>query len=210
MYLAAVSFLHHSEGLQSPVRGNQILRLLLRGIRRSNLASSPKSCCRHPITPGILVKQLSSSHTSRSPWSQDKRMFQATAALAFFGFLQIGEFTATPHRPVSLSEGDINLIRNNQGMCEVWGVNLGWNPTGLTYLGDPSLGSILAWYAGHPVGDQHHHLVPVSPRPPTRPDYLWEPKPQPAVGLGTWGILLVTSVTIGYPVTRADRGTPNE
>ena len=109
MYLAAVSFLHHSEGLQSPVRGNQILRLLLRGYQRSNLASSPKSCCRHPITPGILAKLLSSSHASRSPQSQDKRMFQAAAALAFFGFLQIGEFTATPHRPVSLSKGDIQL-----------------------------------------------------------------------------------------------------
>ena len=48
----------------------------------------------------------------------------------------------------------------------VWGVNLGRNPTGLTYLGDPSLGSILAWYAGHPLGDQHHHLVPVSPSLP--------------------------------------------
>jgi len=91
----------------------------------------------------------------------------------------------------------------------------GRNPTGLTYLGtdlsrDPSLGSVLAWYAGHPVGDQHHHLVPVSPRLPHTTWLPREPKPRPAVGLGTWGILLVTSVTIGYPVTRADRGTPNE
>eukprot|EP00731_Ephydatia_muelleri_P017297 Em0010g395a len=126
-YVLTGSIGRKEEGLQSPVRGNQILRLLLRGIQRSNLASSPKSCCRHPITPGILAKLLSSSHASRSPRSQDKRMFQAAATLAFFGFLRIGEFTATPHRPVSLSKGDIQLgkhelqIRLGRSKTDQWG-----------------------------------------------------------------------------------------
>eukprot|EP00731_Ephydatia_muelleri_P025908 Em0018g8a len=127
VYLAAVSFLHHSEGLRSVVRGNQILRLLLREIRRSNLASPPRSCCRHPITPGILAKLLSSSQAIRSLQSQDKCMFEAAATLAFFGFLRIGEFTATPYHPASLSKGDIQLakhelqIRLGRSKTDQWG-----------------------------------------------------------------------------------------
>ena len=79
----------------------------------------------------------------------------------------------------------------------------GRNPTGLTYLGDPSLGSVLAWYAGHPVVISIT-IWCLSPRDsPTRPDYLGNPSPGQRSGL-VHGALLVTSVTIGYPVTRAD------
>ena len=112
VYLAAVSFLHESEGCRSPVRGNPILRLTLRGIRRSNLDSPPKSR-RRPITPRMLCKLLRSSRDSRSLRSRDKQMFRAAATLAFFGFLRIGEFTVTPHRPVPLSKGDI-LLSNHE------------------------------------------------------------------------------------------------
>lgn len=54
-------------------------------------------------------------------------MFEAAATLAFFGFLRIGEFTATPYHPASLSKGDIQLakhelqIRLGRSKTDQWG-----------------------------------------------------------------------------------------
>ena len=39
-------------------------------------------------------------------------MFQAAMSVAFFGFLQVGEFTSTPRNPIPLIRGDIKLVEH--------------------------------------------------------------------------------------------------
>ena len=105
VYLAGVSFLHHVEGLWSPVSGNPTLRLLLRGIRRSQVTSFPPRRYRQPITPRILARLLKSARDSRSLKQQDRQMFQATMSLAFFG---VGEWESSrpfPSTPPRCPEG---------------------------------------------------------------------------------------------------------
>ena len=82
VYRARVSFLHHMEGLRSPVSGNPTLRLLLRGIRRSQMSFPPRRH-RRPITPWILARLWKSARDSRSLQQQDRQMFQAAMSLAF-------------------------------------------------------------------------------------------------------------------------------
>ena len=111
VYLAGVSFLHHVKGLRSPVTGNPTLRLLLRGIRRSQ-TTVPPSKCRLPITPRILARLWRSAQRNSSLQQQDRLMFQAAMSVAFFGFLRVGEFTSTPRNPIPLIRGDIKLVEH--------------------------------------------------------------------------------------------------
>ena len=55
VYLAAVTFWHHTQGLCSPVSNNPTLKLLIRGIRRSQAERPPKRC-RLQISPQILTQ----------------------------------------------------------------------------------------------------------------------------------------------------------
>ena len=126
VYLAAVSFLYHSEGLQSPVRGNQILRLLLSGIRRSNLASSPKSCCRHPLCPeywlNCSVHHTLADHSGARTSVCSKRQ-QHLPSLGSVNW----RVHCHTHTPVSLSKGVIQLgkhelqIRLGRSKTDQWG-----------------------------------------------------------------------------------------
>ena len=117
---------HLVEGLWSPVSGNPTLRLLLSGIRCSQ-ASFPPRRYKQTITPRILARLLKSARDSRSLQQQDRQMFQAAMSLAFFGFLRVGEFTATPLHPTLLSRGDIQLvehilqIRVRRSKADQWG-----------------------------------------------------------------------------------------
>ncbi|KAL5515879.1 hypothetical protein EMCRGX_G001122 [Ephydatia muelleri] len=60
----------------------------------------------------ILAQLLKSARDSRSLQQQDRQMIQAVMSLAFFGFLRVGEFTATLLHPTPLSRGDIQLVEH--------------------------------------------------------------------------------------------------
>ena len=92
VYLAAVSFLHHVGGHRSPVSGNTILKLVLRGIQRKQTQSQCKTP-RLPITPQILADLLKHLGCDSTIPSQDRLMLKAAMTLAFFGFLRISELT---------------------------------------------------------------------------------------------------------------------
>ena len=89
--------------------------------------SFPHRRHRRPITPWFLARLLKSARDSRSLQQQDRQMFQAAMSLAFFGFLRVGEFTATPLHPTPLSKGDIQLvehilqIRVRRSKADQWG-----------------------------------------------------------------------------------------
>ena len=92
VYLAAVSFLHHVGGHRSPVSGNTILKLVLRGIQRKQTQSQCKTP-RLPITPQILADLLKHLGCDSTIPSQDRLMLKAAMSLAFFGFLRVSELT---------------------------------------------------------------------------------------------------------------------
>eukprot|EP00731_Ephydatia_muelleri_P009454 Em0005g40a len=92
VYLAAVSFLHHIGGHRSPVSGNTILKLVLRGIQRKQTQSQCRTP-RLPITPQILADLLKHLGCDSTIPSQDRLMLKAAMSLAFFGFLRVSELT---------------------------------------------------------------------------------------------------------------------
>jgi integrase len=92
VYLAAVSFLHHVGGHRSPVSGNTILKLVLRGIQRKQTQSQSRTP-RLPITPQILADLLKHLGCDSTIPSQDILMLKAAMSLAFFGFLRVSELT---------------------------------------------------------------------------------------------------------------------
>ena len=92
VYLAAVSFLHHVGGHRSPVSGNSILKLVLRGTRRKQTQSQYRTP-RLPITLQILADLLEQLGCDLTIPSRYRLMLKAAMSLAFFCFLRVGELT---------------------------------------------------------------------------------------------------------------------
>jgi len=86
------------------------LQLVLKGIKRTQAISTPCRTCL-PITLQIMsgIKQ----RLSRQPHSQSSIIFWVTCCLAFFGYLQVSEFTvpnqATHDPDTHLSLANVSL-----------------------------------------------------------------------------------------------------
>ena len=109
VYLAAVTFWHHTQGLCSPVSNNPTLKLLIHGIRRSHAERPPKRY-RLPISPQILTQLRGAVDADTSMSVRDRRLLRAAMSLAFYGFLRVGEFTATPLHRVPLRRHDVWFV----------------------------------------------------------------------------------------------------
>ena len=117
LYLAAVTFWHHTQGLCSPVFNNPTLRLPIRGIRRSQAECLPKRC-RLPISPQILTLLRGAVDADTSMSVRDHRLLRAAMSLAFYGFLRVGEFMATPLHRVPLRRRDVWFVGHQ---LDQWG-----------------------------------------------------------------------------------------
>ena len=90
VYTSAVESLHRQHGMRDPTHHNHLLKLVLRGARRSNAINSSRA--RQPITLPILLKLLRTiKRSSLNKW--DKYMLTAAFTLAFYGMLRISEFS---------------------------------------------------------------------------------------------------------------------
>lgn len=88
-YLSAVKHYHSSQGFELPRSNFLRLRLILRGIKRSQ---GQQSEIRRPITLhlfNLFYYLLNMQHTD----NRDSLMLWAAMTLAFFGFLRLGELT---------------------------------------------------------------------------------------------------------------------
>ena len=88
-YLAAVSYAHKVLGLTDPT-DHFLVHKLREGLRRQ----SPKTDTRYPITEDLLVR-LCETLGGLTTSQFEMALFRAAFQLAFFGFLRVGEFTAS-------------------------------------------------------------------------------------------------------------------
>ena len=113
VYLVSVRSLHVDCGFPDPLKDTPHLHRVLRGIQRSSASPRPS---RLPVTQPILL----AIRSALSPPVFDHCMFWAACFLAFFGFLQVSEFTCSgtfdPYLSLSLSDmwfdssGSIRLL----------------------------------------------------------------------------------------------------
>ena len=91
LYLAGIRFAHTENSLPDPFQEAPLLRLLLRGIKRTVGLSSRQ---RLPITMSLL-RQIK-EELARAPdlLPSDKLMLWSAFTLAFYGFLRSSEFTS--------------------------------------------------------------------------------------------------------------------
>ena len=91
VYIAAVSYLHHTHGYTSPASNNPVIKLLIQGIERSMPAAHLKPK-RQPTTNKMLGQML--SHLDRDHrTTHDRLLLRAAITLGFFGLLRVGELT---------------------------------------------------------------------------------------------------------------------
>ena len=91
-YLAAIKHKHIKEGFPPSFHQMHLLRLLLRGIKRSKgLTARPKKL---PITANVMRTLKDNLRLSSTFHESDKIMLWAAFTLAFFGFLRSSEFCA--------------------------------------------------------------------------------------------------------------------
>ena len=88
MYISAVSYLHHVNGLESPTTNNPVIKLLVQGVERSMPAAHLKPK-RQPITNNILGQMLSQLDRT----AHDRLMLKAAITLGFFSLLRVSKFT---------------------------------------------------------------------------------------------------------------------
>lgn len=96
VYVAAVSFLHHSLGYRSPASKNPMLRLAIRGVQRLQGPIHLRPT-RLPLTLDMLGHML--QRLKKGPQGKhDHLMLRAALTLGFFGFLRVSEFTLRDQR----------------------------------------------------------------------------------------------------------------
>ena len=109
LYLAGIRFAHLENSLVDPFADAPLLRLLLRGIKRTIGLSS---CCRLPITMSVMRQLKGALADNPQIASQDKLMLLSAFILAFFGSSS-SEFTSpssTYFNPlVHLARSDISF-----------------------------------------------------------------------------------------------------
>ena len=88
-YISALSYIHKLNGWPNP-SDNFIIKKLREGSRRQDRRLDT----RRPITIHMLHK-LSQVLQSISSSSYEEYLFRAAILIAFFGFLRVGEFTAS-------------------------------------------------------------------------------------------------------------------
>lgn len=76
--------------MRDPTSHNPLLKLVLRGVRKSSYASPSRT--RQPITFAIMAQLIQTLKHSRLP-KHDKLMLTAAFTLAFYGLLRISEFS---------------------------------------------------------------------------------------------------------------------
>ena len=113
-YLAAIKHKHIEEGFQPAFHQMHLLRLLLRGIKRSKgLTSRPKKL---PITSNGMRTLKDNLRLSLAFHESDKIMLWAAFSIAFFGFLRSSEFCAPAQRyfnpQCTLLVKDVQLVDN--------------------------------------------------------------------------------------------------
>ena len=93
VYLSAARHFHIQAGYIDLLQTTPCVQLILRGIRRSQKTSHNK-----PLRRPITLPVLRSLKTSLRLWPQlcrrEKLMYWAAFTTAFFGFMQVSEFTA--------------------------------------------------------------------------------------------------------------------
>ena len=145
LYLAGIPFTHTENSLPDPFQEAPLLRLLLRGIKRTVGLSSRQ---RLPI-PMTLLRQIK-DELPRAPdfLPSDKLMLWSAFTLAFYGFLRSREFTspsATHFNPlVHLCFTDVSFTSEG---CLTWHLKSSkTNPyrQGCSLLIAPSLHSVCA------------------------------------------------------------------
>ena len=110
-YLSAVKNYHSSHGYELPLSNFLHLRLILRGIKRSQ---GHQSKVRRPITLQLLNLFYHLLNVQRTN-NRDSLMLWAAMTLAFFGFLRIGELTcnSTFDPQLHLMNRDITFMPRN-------------------------------------------------------------------------------------------------
>jgi hypothetical protein len=121
VYLAGLHHLHIAAGFQAPPSSNWVwLQYVLKGIKRTN--SAPPRI-HLPIAASILsqILQVWSSHISAdNPF--EPRLLWASACLALFGFLRLGELLpANESSPAPLCLDDVSVdCRSHPSLVQVF------------------------------------------------------------------------------------------
>ena len=120
LYLAGIRFAHIENSLVDPFADAPLLRLLLRGIKRTIGLSSRR---RLPITMSVMRQLKGALADDPHIASKDKLMLWSAFTLAFFGFLRSSEFTSpssTHFNPqVHLARSDISFTSNRSLLLQL-------------------------------------------------------------------------------------------
>jgi hypothetical protein len=107
LYVAGIGFWHKIRMLKNPV-DDALIHRLLSGIRRDK----PAADIRQPITVHVLRKLIAILPSVTST-AYEACMLRAAFSIAFYGFLRLGEFTASSKKStsdISLLATDVNII----------------------------------------------------------------------------------------------------
>ena len=122
-YISAIRHLQIAAGLGAPQTEQWAgLHYVIRGIKRTH-ADMPNRV-RLPITPSILLRLAEVWSTGAVENHYESRLLWAACCLGYFGFLRVGEFTATGVGHTASSSLQIADVTGNSHPCpsviKVW------------------------------------------------------------------------------------------
>ena len=106
VYLSAVALMHRITSFSDPAHHNYLVKLVMKGAKRIHSLQPTRK--REPITVHLLANLLSQIQHTLSIKKRDRHMLAAAFTLAFFGLLQVSEFTIP-----SLKEFDPRIHATN-------------------------------------------------------------------------------------------------